>query len=217
MDQDSTSSDESTGESFVREFEAAFPNLSSTTRMYRATRKPFHELGRKRRSSIRKRIKFVMQDYDRLLKTMGLCIGTIEVAPIETDEDQRAVVNNEFDFKIRPQGSAAIVDPNVDAPLDACLYFKDKHSMADRTYLELRTVCHLKVPNVSKIKARRREIDDTLQVRENEMGVYYSMRDKLASRLEAFFDRKYGLERIIDNNMFKDEIIHVKLSADGLF
>lgn len=218
MDNDSTSSDESTGESFSRQFQEAFPNLMVASKMKRAQAdRPFHDLGKKQRFLIRKQIKLVMQDYDRLLKTMGLCIGGVEVAAIENAEDSEAAANNHFKFTINEQGTeGAILDPSAEAQLDPCLYVKDKHSLADKTYGALRSLCHIKVPTIGKIKQRRKELDEMLKVHENEMGVFYSMRDKLVSRLEAFFDQKYGVSQTIDDEAFNDDIIHVKLSADGI-
>jgi hypothetical protein len=52
-----------------------------------------------------------------------------------------------------------------------------------------------------------------MPIQNNEMGVFYSMEEKLKSRLNSFFERKYGTETL--DERFRDSIIHVKLAADG--
>jgi hypothetical protein len=53
------------------------------------------------------------------------------------------------------------------------------------------------------------------------MGVFLSFKDKLRFRLQKYFERKYGMDIVSEDDQvqqsvpFRDHIIHVKLSADG--
>ena len=96
--------------------------------------------------------------------------------------------------------------------------------VSDKAYCDIRRICRLtSIPSIFGMKKRKKEIDSLFTVHNNEMGVFYSMRDKLKFRLESFFDRRYGVKEENDeetavsttNKPFRDEIIHVKLAADG--
>ncbi len=74
---------------------------------------------------------------------------------------------------------------------------------------------------MSRLKNRRVELDNLFPIYNNEMGVYLSFGDKLRFRLQKYFERKYGANASDDealaanNTPFRDNTIHVKLSADG--
>lgn len=224
-----------------REFEKAYPMFSSVTHLAREIIKPYHKLGKKRRSFLSARIKTVFQEqtFQKYLKSMGLCLSKIEVKPIDEQQEMRTSFDDDdddneemlpfeeeqekkekklmnFQLVINSQHSTGKLDYKGQPNVNAALFVKDKHSMADRTYCGLRSICHVNVPNINQIKRRRLELDSILPVYENEMGVHFSMRDKLKARLESFFDSKYGISSNLDEANFNDFIIHVKLSADGM-
>ena len=80
--------------------------------------------------------------------------------------------------------------------------------------LLFQTRCFLPIPSIFALKKRRAQLDNLFEIHNNEMGVYVSFREKLVFRLQKYFERKYGTQ-VDDDALFRDRIVHVKLSADG--
>lgn len=170
-------------------------------------RKSYYEVTVRQQTRIKRQIKEALLEGTQFLRNLGLCLSTVEINPIELDDC-------DFKLKIRPSTSEANAEqhePNV----NNLLYFKDKHSISDRAYFELKSKCFLNIPSMFHLKKRRGQIDSMFAVHENEMGVFFSFADKLKWRLESYFERKYGFNYDVNAPTFRDDIIHVKLSADG--
>ena len=135
---------------------------------------------------------------------MGLCLATVEINPVELDDP---------DYKLK------IFYPNEEREdedkVEKLLYFKDKHSVSDRCYNDLKSKCGLKIPSLNKLVQFRNTIDSMFEIHNNEMGVFMSVEDKLRFRLDHFFKRKYRNDINHPDTVFKDPIIHIKLGADG--
>jgi hypothetical protein len=198
----------------IQELKSGFPHLYAKFAFGRRMRLPYHKQNVRSKQRKNEQIKEVMGEFEILLKRIGLCFAAIEVKEIENDEEYDEVANNinSFEFNIH----TALAPYRKPGPtIDECLYVKDLHSISDDTYFHMRKTCHLPVPALHVIKAKRDEVDSLMPVHENQMGVYFSMKDKLRARVDAYFDVKYGISSEIDSEEFQDFIIHVKFSADG--
>lgn len=169
-------------------------------------RKNYFAVSNRQQRRIKTQIKECIQESTKFLKNMGLCLSNVEVNPVEFDQ-------NDFRLKISPGGSENndLNEPTV----NNILYVKDKWAISDRAYNAFRIKCHLNIPTLFHIKKRRQSIDSIFRIRDNEMGVFMSIKEKLKFCLEKFFERKYGPDDVNDPTKFKDNIIHVKLGADG--
>ena len=162
-------------------------------------RKSYYQVCQRQKIRLQHTIKEIFSESNHFLRNIGLCISGVELNPIELDEC-------DFQLKIRPPTSDAAdkLEPNV----NNLLYYKDKHSISDVAYDDLKKMCHLQIPSIFKLKQRRSEINSMFEIFENEMGVYVSVRDKLILRLENY----------LQNNQESDcaeKTLHIKLGADG--
>jgi hypothetical protein len=180
-----------------------YPALSRVVKYVR--RKSYYLVSRRQRNRLNKQIKDSITESTQFLKNMGLCLSYVEINPIEMDEC-------DFKLKIKPPEEFLDVNkPNV----NNLLFYKDKHSISDRAYCDLKTRCFLDIPSVFSLKKRRGELDSLFELQNNQMGVYITLKDKLKFRLELFFGRKYNQVDINKVENFQDHIIHLKLGADG--
>ena len=182
-----------------------FPAFSKVAKFSR--RKNYFAVSNRQQRRIKTQIKECIQESTNFLKNMGLCLSNVEVNPIEFDQ-------NDFRLKISPGGPDSNSDLN-EPTVNNILYVKDKWSISDRAYNAFRIKCHLNIPTLFHIKKKRQSIDSMFRIRDNEMGVFMSIKEKLKYCLEKFFERKYGPDDVNDPAKFKDNIIHVKLGADG--
>ena len=168
-------------------------------------RKNFFETKFRQQRRLKKEITGILTDSTQFLKNMGLCLSAVEINPIELD-------NCNVKVDIRHPNQTDYDKPNE----NNLLYFKDKFSISDKAYIFLRKHCHLNIPTFGRIKKTRSNLDDMFQIKENEFGVFLLIEEKLRFRLEMFFTKKYGIvDDLKDMKNFRDDIIHVKLSADG--
>jgi hypothetical protein len=174
-------------------------------------RKSYYTVSTRQKNRLRKQIKHSISESTEFLKNMGLCLGSVDILPIELDEC-------DFRMRIKPSTSELADSEHNKPNVNNLLYYKDKHSISDRAYNDLKTRCFLEVPSISFLKKRRAEIDNMFEIYNNEMGVFLSFEDKLRARLQHFFDHKYGIhyKNGEENSVpFTDNIIHIKLAADG--
>jgi hypothetical protein len=168
-------------------------------------RKSYFDVSERQKNRLKSQIKESILESTVFLRAMGLCIGSIELNPIEMDE---------CDFKLKIKSPEDISTEKCEPSEYNLLYFKDKHSVSDKCYNDFKTRCFLQIPSIFAIKKTRGQIDAMFDLHDNEMGVFMKMEDKLKYRLETFFARKYGAEGT-ESSKFRDYIIHVKLGADG--
>lgn len=163
-------------------------------------RKSYYEVCQRQKIRLQHTIKEIFSETNHFLRSLGLCISGIELNPIELDEC-------DFQLKIRPPTSEAAdkLGPNV----NNLLFYKDKHSISDVAYDDLKKMCHLDIPSIFKLKQRRSEINSMFQIYENEMGVYVSLKDKLLLRLQNYYDNNQ------DEFLGEERTLHIKLGADG--
>lgn len=115
------------------------------------------------------------------LRSMGLCIKSVDINPIEFEDP---------DIKLKINYPSDIKDEEEDN-VEKLLFYKDKHSISDKCYCDLKSKCSLKIPSLFKLIRFRNTIDAMFNIHNNEMGVFMSIEDKLRYRLEQFFKRKY--------------------------
>ena len=158
----------------------------------------------KYKSSIQTMIKEFM---DQKIAPIGLCISCVVMLPLRMRK-------NEIKLDVRDTDE---VEPEVDPSVDKLLYHKDKFTMSDRAYQSLKTKCDLNIPSINMIRNRRAQIDLMFEIHSNSKGVFVTAESKIRHRVEAFFERKYSTKNpfVKDNRNFKDEIIHIRLAADG--
>ena len=176
---------------------------------FKRTRKLYHDCTNRHRKSIREQLKDLLKEYlGSHLETMGLCIQRVIIIPIQIER-------TEIKLEIREQGENEVEVEKVG--VDKLLYHKDKYSMSDRAYHSLRSTCGLKLhlPSINKIREHRAKIDLRFNILTNEKGVFVSAESKISHRVEAFFERKYKTRHPQIVNDFTDEIIHIRLAADG--
>ena len=202
-----------TGEN-KREFELAFPKLAAQMIKKRRKQKDFHTLEKSQQTRRRAVIKEVLEEFEPLLKQLGLCFASVELKEIQSVREYNEAATSIKSFTVNVH--TAVAPFRKPGPTsDECLYVKDLHSISDEAYRNMSKICNMPVVSIRQIKARRKEINNMMPVHENQMGVYYSMKDKLLVRVEAYFDVKYGATADLTSDEFRDFIIHVKLSADG--
>lgn len=163
-------------------------------------RKNYYQVCQRQKIRLQHTIKEIFSESNHFLRNIGLCISGVELNPIELDEC-------DFQLKIRPPTNEVgdKLEPNV----NNLLYYKDKHSISDVAYDDLKKMCHLQIPSIFKLKQRRSEINSMFEIFENEMGVYVSLKDKLLVRLQNY----------MHNNPAEfngtEKTLHIKLGADG--
>ncbi|RNA32675.1 hypothetical protein BpHYR1_027990 [Brachionus plicatilis] len=163
-------------------------------------RKNYYQVCQRQKVRLQHTIKEIFAESNHFLRSIGLCISTVELNPIELDEC-------DFQLKIRaPTNEAADkLEPNV----NNLLYYKDKHSISDVAYDDLKKMCHLDIPSIFKLKQRRGEINSMFEIFENEMGVYVSLKEKIIIRLQNYYDCNQG------EFGGEEKTLHIKLGADG--
>ena len=177
-------------------------------RSTKINKKSFYECSVRQRFNLRKQIRQMLIDYlQDYLTGMCLCIHQVIIYPIELDE---------CEFKLEIKEFHECVE-NKDADVNKLLYHKDKFSISDKAYNDLKSKCGLDVPSLYHIRTRRNEIDNIYELIENNKGVFVSAKAKIRNRVEAFFQRKYQMSdpESFKNPDFTDEILHIRLAADG--
>lgn len=178
------------------------------------SRKNFFDVSSRQQRRLTSRIKQdILQYTNDLLAPMGLSLKKLEVVPTD-------IFEGTMDLRImdpRKEDEANQNRPTI----NNLLYYKDKFSISDKCYCDLKTKCFLPIPSLTQLKKRRVELDSLFEIFNNEMGVYVSFKEKLKMRLQCYFERKYGENVESDDalakegQVFRDHIIHIKLSADG--
>ena len=137
---------------------------------------------------------------------MGLCLSSVLISPIE-----EARGTTEFNLKIRERREIA-----RGPTLNNLLFVKDKNGISDKAYQDLKLKCFLPIPSLFALKKSRSYIDSKFELHSNKMGVFLSIKEKIKFRLGIFFNEKYGFDdQLDDEELFKDQIVHIKFCADG--
>lgn len=111
-----------------------------------------------------------------------------------------ACSDDEFNLKItKPH------QPNADINLlHKSILWKDTNNVSDVAYNSCRKELAPQIPKIDDIRAIRKQLNNRLTVRYNQLGVFYSIREKLTLICS-------GLKSVLDNS----DQLNIKFSADG--
>ena len=182
------------------------PKKATSLKMFRH-RKDYFDCHVRQQAAIKRNLREMLnENFEHGLSLLGLCIYKVIIVPLDIQD---------YKFKIEIQKD--ISDDQKEADLNKLLYYKDKFSISDKAYNELKVKCDLKISSLSRLKKRRAEIDEHFNIFMNKKGAYVSAEAKIKFQVISFFERKYNLTdaEAFSAEEFKDEIIHIRLAADG--
>ena len=158
--------------------------------------KDYFDLQRTRKTAIKRDIKVLFSNVNEIICAIGLQIEKVQIK-----KSNNEVANAEFDFQIEKSYDNDITS------VEHCLYVKDKNSISDRTYNNLRKELKLqnRIVPLSRIKKLRKEINASIQTNFIADGVFLDIKQTIISRISFYYEKSF----------FDNRIIHIKLSADG--
>ncbi len=169
-------------------------------------RKNFFNVCQRQKNRLIKNLKEMLSKSTEFLHTMGLCMNSVVLYPLELKSGEMDVVVKSDDK------DADDHMPNV----NRMLFYKDKFSISDKAYAALKTKCKLNIPSLHKIRQKQETISEHYTILRNELGVYLSFKSKLIERVTSYFERTFGSEYLADDTAHDtNPIVHVKLAADG--
>jgi hypothetical protein len=156
-------------------------------------RQPYEKQSTKQKTKFMKQLNHVfVEEAQNLCNAADLKIADVEMQEIYTNEENQNIID-------------AFLEKQKENHVLKCVYWKDKKLVSDKTYQSAISFAEYDLAPLNQVRDEKKKLNAELEVFENRLGVYVSVREKVQKILA----------KVISKCKIKRNKIHIKFAGDG--